>query len=175
MANTVIALKNSATPSAAPTNLANGELAINFADGKLYYKAANGTISSISGNEPNYFGTVNANNTLVIADTPGDILTLVAGNNVSIIGDAINDIVTIGLKDNPTFIGDTTVSGGGKLIVSAVGGDEGGEIFLEKPPNGTLSGGITIDSYQNRLRIFEQGGTARGVYIDLTAAAAGVA
>ena len=52
MANTVIALKKSATPSSVPSNLANGELAINYADGKLYYKAANGTIASISGNEP---------------------------------------------------------------------------------------------------------------------------
>ena len=174
MANTVIALKKSATPSAAPTNLANGELAINFADGKLYYKAANGTISSISGNQPNYFGTVNANNTLVVADTPGDILTIVPGTNISIVGDAIGDKITIDIKNSPTFIGDTTVSGGGKFIAGAVGGDEGGEILLEKPPSGTLNGGITIDAYQDKLRIFEQGGSARGVYINLASALAGV-
>jgi hypothetical protein len=53
-------------------------------------------------------------------------------------------------------------------------GDEGGELLLNKAAtNTTLSGvGITIDSYQNRLRIFEQGGSARGAYIDLTACAA---
>jgi len=53
-------------------------------------------------------------------------------------------------------------------------GDEGGELLLNKPAtNTTLSGvGITIDAYQNRLRIFEQGGSARGAYIDLTACAA---
>ena len=95
MANTVIALKKSAIPSSVPSNLANGELAINYADGKLYYKAANGTISSISGNEPNYFGTVNAAGTFIIADTPGDILTLVAGSNITISGDALNDTITI--------------------------------------------------------------------------------
>ena len=45
MANTVIALKKSGTPSSVPSDLANGELAINYADGKLYYRAANGTIA----------------------------------------------------------------------------------------------------------------------------------
>jgi len=173
MANTVIALKKSATPSATPASLANGELAINYADGKLFYKAANGAIVEFSQGGASY-GTVNANGTLIVAASSGDVFSLVPGNNITIVGDAINDRVTIGLKNSPTFIGDTTVSGGGKFIAGAVGGDEGGEILLEKPPNGTLDGGITIDAYQNKLRIFEQGGSARGVFIDLTAAGAGV-
>jgi len=173
MANTVIALKKSATASAVPADLANGELAINYADGKLYYKHANGTIAVFSSGSDS-FGTVNANSTLVIADTSGDILTLAPGNNISIVGDAVNDKITIGLKDSPIFYGDTTVRGGGKFIAGAVGGDEGGEILLEKPPNGNLDGGITIDAYQDKIRIFEQGGSARGVYINLASAAAGV-
>jgi hypothetical protein len=55
-------------------------------------------------------------------------------------------------------------------------GDDGGEILLSKPAtNSTLSGtGITIDSFQNRLRFFEQGGSARGAYIDISACAGGV-
>jgi hypothetical protein len=55
-------------------------------------------------------------------------------------------------------------------------GDEGGEILLAKSvTNNTLTGsGITIDSYQNKIRIFEQGGSARGAYIDLTECDAGV-
>lgn len=60
------------------------------------------------------------------------------------------------------------------LISTNASGDEGGEITLTKPPNSTLSGGTTIDAYQNRLRFFEQGGNARGVYIDLTKAPNGV-
>ena len=167
MANTVIALKKSATPSAAPTNLANGELAINYADGKLFYKAANGTISSISGNEPNYFGTVNANNTLVVADTPGDILTLVAGNNILLVGDAIGDKITVGLKD------DVTVPG--LLSVTAASGDEGGEIRLANAiTNSLLSGPVNIDIYRNQLRFFVAGGDARGAFINLAATSAGV-
>ena len=63
-----------------------------------------------------------------------------------------------------------TITAGGNLISSNSSGDEGGEILLAKAQtNTTLTGsGITIDSYQNKLRIFEQGGTARGGYFDLT-------
>ena len=41
--------------------------------------------------------------------------------------------------------------------------------------NTTLNTSVTIDVYQNKLRFFEQGGSARGAYIDITAAGAGVA
>jgi hypothetical protein len=95
MANTVIALKKSPTPSAVPSNLSNGELAINYSDGKLFYKHANGTILSISSSGAASFGTINANNTLVVAESPGAIVSLIAGQNITIVGDAINDTVTI--------------------------------------------------------------------------------
>jgi hypothetical protein len=167
MTNTVIALKKSATPSSVPVDLANGELAINYADGKLYYKAANGTIASISGNEPNYFGTVNANNTLVVADTPGDILTIAAGKNIDIVGDAINDKLTVRLTD------DVAVSG--LLSVTASSGDEGGEIRLANAvTNSLLAGPVNIDIFQNQLRFFVSGGDARGAFINLAATSAGV-
>ena len=167
MANTVIALKKSATPSSVPSNLANGELAINYADGKLYYKAANGTIASISGNEPNYFGTVNANNTLVVADTPGDIFTIAAGKNIDIAGDAVNDKLTISLTDD--------VAVPGLLSVTASSGDEGGEIRLANAvTNSLLAGPVNIDIYQNQLRFFVSGGDARGAFINLASTSAGV-
>jgi hypothetical protein len=64
-----------------------------------------------------------------------------------------------------------------KLVAQTVGGDEGGEILLGKAAtNTTLTGdGVTIDVYQNRLRIFEQGGDARGGYIDVSTLGNGVA
>ena len=64
-----------------------------------------------------------------------------------------------------------------KLVAQTVGGDEGGEILLGKAAtNTTLSGdGVTIDVWQNRLRIFEQGGDARGGYIDVSRLGNGVA
>lgn len=65
---------------------------------------------------------------------------------------------------------------GTKLSVLYQAGDEGGEILLGKAAtNTTLTGsGVTIDVWQNRLRFFEQGGTARGAFIDITSCAAGV-
>jgi hypothetical protein len=105
MPNTVIALKKSATPAAIPSNLANGELALNYADGKLYYKAANGTIAVFSsGAAGDSFGTVNAAGTLIVADTSGDILTLEAGTNVTITGDAVNDKITISADLSPALL-----------------------------------------------------------------------
>lgn len=47
MANTTIQLKYSVVTSNAPSALANGELAINGADGKLFYRTPSGTIQSI--------------------------------------------------------------------------------------------------------------------------------
>jgi len=66
-----------------------------------------------------------------------------------------------------TFTGEIEAT---KLKATAAGGDEGGEILLGKPStNTTLAGiGVTVDVYQNRLRFFEQGGDARGYYIDIT-------
>jgi hypothetical protein len=96
MPNTVIQLKKSSTPSSIPSDLANGELAINFADGKLFYKNTAGFIAEISGGGgSDSFSTINANGTLVVADDPNDVLTLIAGSNINIVGDAINDTITI--------------------------------------------------------------------------------
>lgn len=65
---------------------------------------------------------------------------------------------------------------GTKLSMLYQSGDEGGEILLNKSvTNNSLTGsGITVDSFQNKIRFFEQGGAARGAYIDLTACAGGV-
>ena len=67
------------------------------------------------------------------------------------------------------------ITAGQYLVSNNSTGDEGGEILLAKPQtNSTIAGtGLTIDVYQNRLRIFEQGGTARGGYWDITTLGAG--
>ena len=73
------------------------------------------------------------------------------------------------------FTASGDVSTGGKLQSTASAGDEGGEIFLNKSAtNTTLTGGVTIDVWQNRLRFFEQGGDARGFYIDISTGGNGV-
>jgi hypothetical protein len=63
-----------------------------------------------------------------------------------------------------------------QITILSPGGDEGGELLLGKPTaNVTYAGtGITIDAYQDRLRIFEQGGAVRGAFIDITTLASGV-
>ena len=75
-------------------------------------------------------------------------------------------------ESNAVFNGEVETT---KLKVTSAGGDEGGEILLGKPEtNTTLAGtGVTLDIYQNRLRFFEQGGDARGYYIDITGGSAG--
>ena len=53
-------------------------------------------------------------------------------------------------------------------IFSAIGGDEGGQINFAIPnTNTTLSGDISLDIYQNRLRIFESSGNNRGAYLNI--------
>ena len=64
---------------------------------------------------------------------------------------------------------------GAMTLPAAAIGNEGGEIQFTQAANSTLSGNtITIDNYVDQIRFFEGGGTARGVYIDLNQAAAGV-
>lgn len=73
-----------------------------------------------------------------------------------------------------TFNGELSVTGIFKSLNSV--GDEGGQIDLAKPATNTsITTGVSIDVYQNKLRIFETGGTNRGVYIDIPSASAGVA
>ena len=114
----------------------------------------------------------------------GSELTLTSGKIArSAGGDHLNDsIITeysgtaIGVSGSLDVTGSINVGGGGKLTVATVGGDEGGEILLGKAAtNTTLAGdGVTIDVWQNRLRIFEQGGNARGAYLDISTLANGV-
>ncbi len=63
---------------------------------------------------------------------------------------------------NQTVSASGNIIAGTNLISNNSSGDEGGEILLAKPQtNSTIAGtGVTIDVYQNKLRIFEQGGTA---------------
>ena len=93
----------------------------------------------------------------------GPSVSLTAGTGVSI------SIAKAGTKNDWAFGTD------GVLTLPTGGGDEGGEIDFTKAPNSTLSGTtVVVDQYQDRLRIFENGGTSRGAYIDLKQAAAGV-
>lgn len=52
-------------------------------------------------------------------------------------------------------------------------GDEGGEIFLNVPAtNTTINTGVTIDIYQDTLRIFESGGSNLGYFLNIASGSA---
>ena len=93
MSNTAIQLKKSGVTGNTPTGLANGELALNFADGKLYYKNSLGGTSYISNQFS--FDTINANSSLVLATSVSDTLSFVAGNNVTISTNTTTKTITI--------------------------------------------------------------------------------
>ena len=98
-------------------------------------------------------------------------LYLTSGSNLYVQNNGLVEITGSLVVSGSTISLTSTV-----LQVGTGSGDEGGEILLAKSQtNNSLTGsGVTIDSFQNRLRIFEQGGDARGVHIDLTKAPAGV-
>ena len=89
MANTQIQLKHSVESGNTPSSLANGELAINTYDGKLYYSDPSGTVQSIVGypgpsglNQEIQFndsGSLGANSGLTFNKSSG---TLIVGNSV---------------------------------------------------------------------------------------------
>ena len=106
MANTVIQLKYSSIPSSTPASLANGELAINYADGKLYYKNLTGQIVSFSSAAVANvlsFATINASGSLITATATNSILTISNGDNIEIAGNIISDIITITANLKPAF------------------------------------------------------------------------
>ena len=143
MANTVIQLKHSTLTGNVPSSLANGEISINSRDGKFFYSTPAGVVTT---HYP-YLGP--------------------AGLNKEI---QFNDSGTLGANAGLSFDKSSGIFSTKLISVTNSTGDEGGEILLAKPStNTTLVGtGITIDAFQNKIRFFEQGGSARGAYIDLT-------
>ncbi len=93
MANTTIQLKKSGSTGNSPPSLNIGEVAINYADGKLFYKDALGGISYIKNTDS--FSTVNANSSLILATSPTDILNIVPGNNITISTNTTSKTITI--------------------------------------------------------------------------------
>ena len=115
MANTTIVLKKSGVPGNVPSVLANGEISINYADGKLFYRAANGTIQTISGSgggggSTNSFATVNANSSLILATSSTDTLSIVPGNGISIAANTTSKTITINSTSSANVFSSNTVN-----------------------------------------------------------------
>ena len=96
IANTTIQLKKSSVAGNVPVSLSSGELALNFFDGKLYYKNAQNTINYFAAGIDKSFATVNSNSSLILASSNNDILSFAAGNNISISTDTVGKTITIG-------------------------------------------------------------------------------
>jgi hypothetical protein len=108
MANTTLQLKKSGQSGNVPSTLSYGELALNYADGRLYYKHANNSIASISTGSPTQsFATVNANSSLILATSPTDTLSIIPGNNITITTDTFGKSITI----NSTVAGSIGATG----------------------------------------------------------------
>lgn len=224
MANTVIAIRASGTAAATPSLgvIANGEIALNYADGIIYYKTSSNTLGSIRTTQPaglttevqfNDAGSFGSNANFTYNKTTGYFKAPIIestnngnGTNFKVGDDAwigdinVADTLRISGQQNSanayivfgttnantlgragsgplTYTGSFTATGvvsGSELTSTLSSGSEGGQVNLSIPASGTsLVGSVTIDVYGNQLRFF-QGDSAKGAYIDLTAAAAGV-
>ena len=130
MANTIIQLKKSGTTGNTPSTLKFGELALNYADGKLFYKNSGGSIVSLTAGLASYsFSTINASSTLILAGSSSDTLSFAGNNGITITGNSSTKTVTVGvnttslisnskLVDWKNATAQYSLTGGGDVTVS---------------------------------------------------------
>ena len=130
--------------------------------------------------ERNTASTASTNGALTVVGGAGIAKTSYFGQSVFIQGATASTSTTTGaltVSGGLGVVGDVYIASAtnSRLNIMGSSGDEGGEIFLNKAvTNTTLTTGVSIDVNQNRVRIFETGGSNRGAYIDLTACSNGV-
>lgn len=161
MANTTVQLKKSGVTGNVPNSLNYGELALNYADGKLYYKNSNDVITFISsGVTTNSFATINANSSLIFATSNTDTLSIAAGNNITISACTVSKTITI----------NSTATGGG-------GGGANVEIVNDISSNATrylsftdsTSGNVsTLYTSDDKLLYNPSTGTVRLTALEVT-------
>jgi hypothetical protein len=105
--NTAIQLKKSGSSGNTPADLNYGELALNYADGKIFYKNWLNSIDYITNQDT--FSTINANSSLVIASTDSDVLSLQPGSGIQI--DANVSTKTITVKSDAAHSADIYANG----------------------------------------------------------------
>jgi hypothetical protein len=153
--NTVIQLKKSADTGNTPAtaNLSYGELAINYADGKLFYKNNLDQIKSIY--LPNLYETVNVNGTLLVPTTATEILTYKPDGYITLSGASGNDTIIIGESISPIALYANAMSiasyahanasydkaNAANIIAQAAFNDSNTRLSLS---GGTVSGNVTI-------------------------------
>jgi len=96
IANTTIQLRKSGVSGNVPASLNYGELALNYYDGKLYYKNATGTITYISsGQFTNSFSTMNVSGSLIFATSNTDTLSFKGANGIGVIANTTSKTITL--------------------------------------------------------------------------------
>ena len=146
MSNTVIQLKRSAATGNVPTytELDYGELALNYADGKVYYRTSVDTVSSIF--TPNLYETVNVNGTLLIPTSTSEILSLQPTGFITLTANTITDTIEIGETISGNFI---SVAGGtitGNLTIEGSTKSLDAETYSSNTTVATVSE-VTLDSF----------------------------
>ena len=100
MSNTAIQLKKSGVSGNTPSGLSFGEVALNYADGRLYYKNSGGGTSYIYNQLS--FDTIIANGSILFAGSGSDTLSFAAGNNITISTNTTTKTITINAIDSVT-------------------------------------------------------------------------
>jgi len=177
---------NSGYDNATPTNSLGN---IVFAADAYIYAQGNTSATSQSGGNL-AIGTTTAGKTVKIFAGGANASSIIA--TVSNTGVAVNGNVTAnnfsgnisitgnvtGTSPNVTLVAGSyswTFDSGTLTLPTGPNGNEGGEIAFTQAANSTLAGNtVVLDQYVDRIRFFEGGGNARGVYIDMTQAADGV-
>jgi hypothetical protein len=125
----VIKLKNSGTANSAPSSLEAGELAINYADGKIYYKNSSNVIVQIATIEANsvtlgtqtvgnYMSNVSAGNLITITHTPGEGSSAA----IAVTSGTSGQIIVANASGVPTWVsetGDISISDTGVTAISS--------------------------------------------------------
>lgn len=121
--NTVIQLKRSSATGNAVTSadINYGELAINYADGVLFYRKPDDSIGEIY--TPNVYSTVNVNSTLLVPTSPTKILSLQPKNYITVTGVSSNDTIIISetLSSNVVLKSGGTFNGTVGIVDSSLG------------------------------------------------------
>ena len=137
MANTTIQLKFSTVASNTPSSLANGEIAINGADGKLFYRTPSGTIQSIV----TYPGPAGLNKEIQFNDSG------VAGSNSALTFDKASaslNVTNINVTTRITTGGGAggTIAGANAIFANSFIANTGG---ITTAGNSSLNGIVTVN------------------------------
>ena len=148
MANTTIQIKKSPVPGRTPTSLVDGELALNTADGIIFYKDVNNSIKQISsGATSNSFSVVNVSSTLLLATSPTDVLSIYGNNGIVVVGNSSTDSFMVDVKS-----GSTTQSG----VVQLYDGLDSSSIDLSATANSIRK---LVDLSNTKTFVFKQNTT----------------